>query len=110
MSKRTYILSAEERTSSLIDFTDGVNIYFSDDDLSHHMTWLGERDGKTVWGLSMVENNENRLISVKDYVVGQEAKLRHRRLESESEIRVTKKNRDKFSEAAEPAEVSTIDD
>lgn len=110
MSKRTYILSDDSRTSSLIDFTDGVNIHFSDDDLSHHMTRLGERDGKTVWGLSMVENNENRLISVKDYVVGQEAKLRQRRVESESEIRVTKKNRDKFSEAAEPAEVYMIYD
>lgn len=97
-SKRAFTLSDDPEFSSLIDFTDGGSVFFSDGDLERHMTRLGERDGKVVWGLSMVENNENSLISVKDYVVGQELRLRRKGVESESEIRLTKKNRDKFSE------------
>ena len=94
MSRRDVRFSEDKQTARLIDFTDETNIYFSDGDLSRHMTELGAMDGKTVWGMSLVDSNVNDLISVKDVNLT----LRAGRETKTEDAGQTRKNRDKYSE------------
>lgn len=89
MSKRTYKLDHDRENTVLIDFTDEANVFTKDDILSHHMTRIGERDGKAVWVLSVDEENSNSLISVRDM---------NELLKYKNRERKKQKNRDKFSE------------
>lgn len=98
-SKKGYVLSGDTHTSPFVDFTDGDNVFTCGDDLSLHMTWSGNRDGKDIWSLSTVEGNGNDLISVRDANVTLTEPVRFST--GGDETGRTKKNRDKHGQSIE---------
>lgn len=96
VSKRTYRVSATASDTPLLDFTDELNVYQETGNPANHMTRIGERDGKAIWGLSTVEGNGNNLISVSDANVTVTEPVRFST--GGDETGRTRKNRDKHGQ------------